>query len=495
MRGTCDDDLLHRQRDQPCSERIAGLRNGRLAVVALDQRAMRIQHATHRMQRLHFATGCEELIQLRHRERRLIDCAEDQRRIRFGVDAREHLDDLRDALDLHIHADPHRCLVVGLRKRIDQAHLSMAASIGIGWRPALAVRLGHGDRRIVEHGRKRILAGLCERQQVHERLEQRTDRALRIERAIESRLGRIATADDRKHVTIAHVGDHEAAFERWAFLALRLVERGLQCLFGIDLRGGIERAVDDQPGALEAVGRIVGLQLPTHQVHESRVAVGDDARMRADAERRGLRAIGFGGGDQTRFDELAKHHVAALQRTIGIAARIVVRRAFDEPDHQRDVLGRQRSERASEPELRGRRDAVDRLAAGLPQIDLVEVGLEDRLLVEPRLDDDRVRSLVDFALQAAFVGQEQATHELLGQRAAALAHLAFARIDPHRTQDAHEVHAVVALETTILDRLQSAHQQWRHLGGTHKLALFLARAVQGRDPRRIERGRFQRLAA
>ena len=56
---------------------------------------------------------------------------------------------------------------------------------------------------------------------------------------------------------------------------------------------------------------------------------------------------------------------------------------------------------AAEPELRGGGDAVDRLRAALAQVDLVEVGLEDRALVVARLDQQRVQDLVELAATAS----------------------------------------------------------------------------------------------
>ena len=487
--------MLQGQRDQPRRQRIAGLRGLRRLVVTLDRLSVGIQHATHRIQRLHFAIGGEELVELRHRERALIDRAEDQRWIRFGIDAGQYLDDLHHAIEAHVDADPYRGLIVGLRERIHHADAAVTAAIGVARRPALAVGLGHRDRRVLHHRRQRIAAGLGQREQIHERLEQRTDRTLGVERAIEIRLGEFATAHHRHNPSGAGVGNHHARFQRRAVLALRFVQCRLDRILGIDLRGRIQRGVDDQAGATQFVGRIVALQLPPHQIHERGITIGDDARMRADAQRRGLGAREFIGLDQAGFGENVQYHIAPRQRTIGITARIVVRGTLDQPDQQRDVLRRQREQRAAEPELGARAHAVYRLLALLREEDFVEVGLEDAPLVEARLDQQRVQGLVELALEAALAAQEQHSHQLLGNRAATLAHAAFARIHPQRANDAADIDAVMVLEIAILDRLQAADQQRRHILEPHQPAFFLVGSVQRRNRRRIELDHEQPAAA
>ena len=74
-------------RDQARGDGVAFLRRRRRLVVAVERLALGVEHAAHRVQRLDLAAGGEELVQLRHRVRALVDRAEDQRRIRLGLDA------------------------------------------------------------------------------------------------------------------------------------------------------------------------------------------------------------------------------------------------------------------------------------------------------------------------------------------------------------------------------------------------------------------------
>ena len=119
------------------------------------------------------------------------------------------------------------------------------------------------------------------------------------------------------------------------------------------------------------------------------------------------------------------------------------------------------SQVAPEPELGSRGDAVDRLRAALAEVDLVEVGLEDRALVVARLDQQRVQDLVELAGERLLLAdaEQAAARELLGQRAGALLGLARLHVDEGRAQHAAEVDAVVVGEVAVLDRLQAGDQQ------------------------------------
>src|SRR3546814_16993233 len=78
-------------------------------------------------------------------------------------------------------------------------------------------------------------------------------------------------------------------------------------------------------------------------------------------------------------------------------ARVVGRGARDQADQHRDLLGGQVAQLAAEPELGPGGGAADLLRAALAQVDLVEVGLEDRALVVARLDQQRAQDLVELA--------------------------------------------------------------------------------------------------
>jgi len=170
--GAAGHHLLQADADQVGGDGVAFLGRRRGLVIALEQLALRIEHAAHGVQRLDLATGRQELVKLRHRIGALVGRAKDHRRIALGLQPGQHVDQLGDPLRPHLHAHPHGGLVVGIGQRIDQAHGAVAAVVRIARGPALAAAELHGHRRIIDEGGQRILVRLGQRQQVHERLEQ-----------------------------------------------------------------------------------------------------------------------------------------------------------------------------------------------------------------------------------------------------------------------------------------------------------------------------------
>ncbi len=498
LRGAAGNHLLQADTDQVGGNRVALLRRCRGLVVTLEQLALRIEHATHRVQRLDLAAGRQELVQLRHRVRALVGRAEDHRRVGVGLDAGQDMDQLGHALRADLHAHAHRGLVVGMRQRIDQAHRTVAAVVRVAGIPVAAAAELHGHRRVIDPAGQRVAVRLCQGQQVDERLEQRTDRTLRLDRAVEADLGHLAAADHRQHVAVVHVGQHHAGLQLGAALAFQRLDGAGHRAFGVGLRGRRHAGHHAQAGALQRRFRIVVAQLAADQIDIGREAVGGNQARRLGHAQRGLqRTLVLGVIDQRGFVQFAQHEVAAIQCTFRIATRVVEGRALDQPDQQRDLLGLQRLQVAAEPELGTGRHAMDRLAATLAQVHLVEVGLEDGALVVARFHDQRVQHFVEFAGDRLLLAdaEQAAAGQLLGQRRSALAALPTgADGHPHRARDAGQVDAVVAVEVLVLHRLQAGHQQVRRLVHADQAALFLLLAVQGGNAGRVQARGLQRLA-
>ncbi len=231
-------------------------------------------------------------------------------------------------------------------------------------------------------------------------------------------------------------------------------------------------------------------QLAADQVDVGREPVGrGDPRFPGHAQRCGHGAVELFLVDQFGRQHPAQGQGAALPGALGVAARIVVGRAFDDPDQQRHLLGGQAVQLAPEPELGSRRHAMDGLAAALAPVHLVEVGLQEGALVVARLQDHRIEDLVELAAKGLLAADaEQATAgQLLGQGAGALAHLPGAGEElPARARDAGQVDAVVGGKVAVLHRLQAGDQQLRHVLQADQAALFLALAVQGGDAGRVQ---------
>ena len=103
-----------------------------------------------------------------------------------------------------------------------------------------------------------------------------------------------------------------------------------------------------------------------------------------------------------------------------------------------------------EVESRSLPDAEDALGAVLPEIDLVEIVLEDLVLGVHPLRHQRHERFLDLALQRAVALQEEVLHQLLGQGAAALDDAAAPQISHEGAQHRHRVHAAVIVEALVL---------------------------------------------
>src|SRR5690606_21975814 len=121
------------------------------------------------------------------------------------------------------------------------------------------------------------------------------------------------------------------------------------------------------------------------------------------------------------------------------------------------------------------------LRAALAQVDLVEVGLEDRALVVARFDQQREQDLVELAGVGLLAADAQGARarQLLGQRAAALPRLARPEVDPGRAQHAGQVDAVVEGDVAVHDRLPAGHRAPSPLLAPHPRAPTACRPVTG----------------
>ena len=110
------------------------------------------------------------------------------------------------------------------------------------------------------------------------------------------------------------------------------------------------------------------------------------------------------------------HVVAARDRLVLAAERIVVVRALGQRRKIGGLRDRQFVDRLVEIQQRRRRDAVGAEA----EIDLVQIELEDFLLRVGALDAQRQQRFLDLALERNLVGQQEVLGDLLGDRRGAL---------------------------------------------------------------------------
>ena len=87
---------------------------------------------------------------------------------------------------------------------------------------------------------------------------------------------------------------------------------------------------------------------------------------------------------------------------------------------------------------------MDRTAAVLTHVDLINIGIQQVGLVVVPLQDHGHHRFTELAPQGAPVVEEIVLHQLLRDGAAALGHLATAQVDPYRTQQRLRVDAVMS---------------------------------------------------
>jgi hypothetical protein len=112
-----------------------------------------------------------------------------------------------------------------------------------------------------------------------------------------------------------------------------------------------------------------------------------------------------------------------------------------------------------EVRLRSRFDTV----SVAPEIDLVEIGLEDAVFRPRALELQRQTRLLDLSLQGAFVADVEVANELLCDGRATLNDLAALDVLERSSDDALEVEPAVIVEAPVLDCDRPFLEPVRHL--------------------------------
>ena len=121
-----------------------------------------------------------------------------------------------------------------------------------------------------------------------------------------------------------------------------------------------------------------------------------------------------------------------------------------------------------------------------PEIDLVEVGLEDLALLVAGLDDQGHQGFLDLARPGALGGEEEVLDQLLGEGASPLTNPAGPQVREHGTRDASQIDARVALEALVLHGEHGVDQVARQLVERDELALLAIGSVVGADALGLE---------
>jgi hypothetical protein len=240
------------------------------------------------------------------------------------------------------------------------------------------------------------------------------------------------------------------------------------------LQVDVEAGGDAEAARGQQLGGVGRLELAAQIVGEVGRGVGRRRRRRA-AQRLGQRRLVGRLVDRTLVAQQAQHHVAPLAGALRRAEGRVHVGGADQSGEQGDLADRQLVRGAGEVEARRLPDAEHALDAVLAQVDLVQVGLEQLVLVVAALGQQGHRHLDQLAAHGALLAEEEVLHQLLGEGRAALDDAAAAQVGERGAQDADRVDAVVVVEAPVLDQDDRARQQRRQRGERH----FAARLPGG----------------
>src|SRR5581483_7300791 len=277
------------------------------------------------------------------------------------------------------------------------------------------------------------------------------------------------------------------------------VRAGVDRLLRRPLPGGKERRVDAKSALEQRVSPlVVGLAervvLAVHVRQDGAHDVVDEeglhprvglARLRGDLDREPLGAVDPGLRHPSQGGQAIEHLVSPGERRLVVQHGIEVGRRLDHPGEERGLRERELRGRLVEVVAGGRADAVD----AVPEVDLVQVQLEDLVLGVPLLELDGQRGLLELALERLRVRADHGVlHELLRDRRAALHDLAGDQVGDDRPKHRGNVQGAVLVELVVLDRQDGLLRDRGDLLELDDLAVLIEiDPRQDRPVRRVDR--------
>ncbi|MNZ42018.1 hypothetical protein D3C78_595840 [compost metagenome] len=310
-----------------------------------------------------------------------------------------------------------------MRQPLVEEHRAVGTTIIVLRFPDLAIGALDREGLVRQPTGQRVLARLFQGGEVHRRLDQRANRAHRIQGPVETGETGLAAADHGLDFAGFRVGHHHGRFNFVSALApAQSLEGVLDRGFGLHLQDRVEAGENAQAFFGQVFIAVVLAQLALDQVEEGREGAVGQAAALGHAQRHLLRCIDFCLAGHALLGHQVEHQVAAGQGAVRIATRVVVGRPLDHAHQQGDLVQFQLRQRLAEEELAGEAEAVHRTLAILADEHLVEVGLEDLALVVVQLQQHGHHRLGQLAAEAALAGEVEILHQLLGQGTATLAH-------------------------------------------------------------------------
>ncbi len=332
----------------------------------------------------------------------------------------------------------------------------------------------YDDFVILDGTRQRVITGL-EHRKVDNGFDQRSDRATRIERTIESVVTGSPATNDREDLTGLSARDDNCPRQgcpgRWivGLLVARCVAdfEAVQAFRESALDARLDQRIECRENPESFTGQILFAilcrQLTADQLQESRVRTGASRARVPDVQftRGSFLSILVSQHTETRHQ--SQNQRAALDRALRIASRVVIGGAAHECNQQRDFVQLQFVQRLAEIELTGQAETMNGPVAVLAQVNFIDVGIQQIFLVEMCFENNRHERLTNFSPQCLPIVEEITLYELLRHRAAALGDFARANIGDKCTQHGDRINAKMPVETAVLDYLERRGQQCRDL--------------------------------
>jgi hypothetical protein len=172
--------------------------------------------------------------------------------------------------------------------------------------------------------------------------------------------------------------------------------------------------------------------------------------------------VGGVGGDVTGVGHCPQHYVAAILGPVDVGEGRVIARRLDHPGDERAFAQAEVAEVLGVEDAGRLGHAVQRERAAMPEINLVEIQLENFFLRGLHFQHHghelleqlaANRALAGLRLEGHFIGEEEVAGELLGDGASAdQIRPRTAQVGHQRADDADRVDARVGIEAAILDR-------------------------------------------
>ena len=169
---------------------------------------------------------------------------------------------------------------------------------------------------------------------------------------------------------------------------------------------GVQRCEYPQALTLQILQPVIALQLTASQFQKRRVFPLSGTISIGRLHRLSLRADALGSRNDVVLGHQAQHQVAALFSPLRMPARIVIRRSFHQPHQHGYFTHLQFTQRLAEVKPRCQPETMNGAPPGLPQIHLVQIGLQNLILAVMQLQQHGHHGFLRFAQQGAVVTQE-----------------------------------------------------------------------------------------